>query len=583
MTTINLKQTAVAVALICSLTITGCSQINKEEAAKSKQAEESARQEQQKETVLVVAQKPQVHTQRSEMPIELTDSVQEFFVHAPTATQLKRRIQPERLKGQRAPQLQMQWELQNTENYQAAQVSNVYTTAQNPLSTFSIDVDTASYTNVRRLLSDGIIPNKHAVRVEEMLNYFNYQYPTPTNSEHPFAIHTEIAPSPWDRNTHLMKIGLKGYEVEQQTLAPMNLVFLIDVSGSMRDVNKLPLLKRAFRLLTKKLRPQDSVAIVTYAGSSGLVLEPTKGDNQQKILDALDNLTSGGGTNGAAGIHQAYRVAQQHFITDGINRVLLASDGDFNVGTSDIEQLKTLVEEKKQTGVFLSVLGFGAGNYNDHLAEEISNIGNGTAYYIDSFNEARKVFSTGLTSTLHTIAKDVKIQVEFNPQHVSEYRLIGYDNRALNNEDFNNDKVDAGDIGAGHTVTAFYEITLSENGQQFIDELRYQDNNAKKAVANTDEVAFIKLRYKQPTQENSQLITQAIERSDIKSNFEQSSSDFKFATAVVGFGENLRHSQHFNWSLEQINQLASANIGKDAWGYRHEFVQLIRNAESLKQ
>ncbi len=472
----------------------------------------------------------------------------------------------------------------NSENYAQAKINPVYSTDLNPVSTFSVDVDTASYANVRRLLNQGQWPNKGAVRVEEMINYFNYNYPAPKTTDQPFAVHTEVATSPWNPGTKLMRIALKGYQTSKENLPPMNLVFLFDVSGSMNNANKLPLLKQAFSLLTKQLRPEDHVSMVVYAGASGLVLKPTKGDQQNDILAALDKLAAGGSTNGGAGIELAYKTAEQHFTKGGINRVILATDGDFNVGTTSMDKLKTLVEKKKQSGVFLSILGFGQGNYNDHLMEELSNIGNGTAYYVDSFKEARKVFSDGLTGTLLNIAKDVKIQVEFNPAYVSEYRLIGYDNRQLKREDFNNDKVDAGDIGAGHTVTAFYEIVMTGSDYHFSDPLRYKDNKAndRKAPAKNDELAFVKLRYKKPDEDKSQLIRLPILASNAHSDFAKASESFKFATAVAAFGEKLRGSQYVDWSIEQIKQTASANMGKDTWGYRHEFVQLTLNAQAIE-
>jgi Ca-activated chloride channel family protein len=492
--------------------------------------------------------------------------------------------------GAPSPQNLHYREQPNSENYAQGKINPVYNTNQNPVSTFSVDVDTASYANVRRLLNQGLWPDKGAVRVEEMINYFNYNYPAPQTTEQPFAVHTEVAASPWNPGTHLMRIALKGYQTSKENLPPMNLVFLFDVSGSMNNANKLPLLKQAFSLLTKQLRPQDHVSMVVYAGASGLVLEPTKGDQQNDILAALDKLAAGGSTNGGAGIELAYKTAEQHFTKGGINRVILATDGDFNVGTTNMDKLKTLVEKKKQSGVFLSILGFGQGNYNDHLMEELSNIGNGTAYYVDSFKEARKVFSDGLTGTLLTIAKDVKIQVEFNPAYVSEYRLIGYDNRQLKREDFNNDKVDAGDIGADHTVTAFYEIVMTGSNYHFSDPLRYKRSsnensktaNARKTPAKNDELAFVKLRYKKPDEDKSQLVRLPILASSINSDFAQASEEFKFATAVAAFGEKLRGSQYVDWSIEQIKQTATANLGKDTWGYRHEFVQLTLNAQAIE-
>ena len=478
---------------------------------------------------------------------------------------------------------------QSAENYQQNQTNPVFMTQNNPVSTFSIDVDTASYSNVRRMLNLGQWPAQGSVRVEEMINYFDYQYQGPANKDIPFSVHTEVAPSPWTNNTQLLKIGLQGYEVEQSAMPPLNLVFLVDVSGSMRDSNKLPLLKRAFTLLTKKLRPQDSVSIVTYAGASGMALEPTSGDNKQAIIAALDKLNAAGSTNGGAGITLAYQKAREQFKSDGVNRVILASDGDFNVGITEMDKLEQLIKHQRETGVNLTILGFGQGNYNDHLTERLSNMGNGNAYYIDNFTQARKVFSQQLTGTLQTIAKDVKIQVEFNPAHVSEYRLVGYDNRTLANEDFNNDKVDAGDIGAGHTVTAFYEITLTKDGYHYNEPLRYQSNSGQENAEETqkanksDELAFVKLRYKAPNGDTSKMISQPVKIAQIKPTFEQASEQFKFATAVVGFAEQLRQSHYIEWSLADIAAMANKNLGEDKWGYRREFMQLAHSAESLSK
>jgi Ca-activated chloride channel family protein len=495
--------------------------------------------------------------------------------HANYTTKHRSAPQPEPFYG----------EEQNTENYTEGKINPVYTTGKDPVSTFSIDVDTASYSNVRHLLNQGIWPDKGAIRVEEMINYFSYNYAQPKSVDQPFAIHTEVAASPWNQGTHLMRIALKGYQVPKDNLPPMNLVFLIDVSSSMSNADKLPLLKQAFTLLTKQLRAQDHVSMVVYAGASGLVLEPTTGDKQNEILTALDRLSAGGSTNGGAGIELAYKTASSHFNKDGINRVILATDGDFNVGTTSSARLNKMIEKQKDSGVFLSVLGFGQGNYNDHLMEELSNIGNGTAYYIDSFKEARKVFADGLTGTLQTIAKDVKIQVEFNPAYVSEYRLIGYDNRQLKTEDFNNDKVDAGDIGSGHTVTAFYELVMVGSNYHFNDPLRYEtqgDTSKSSKGAKNDEMAYVKLRYKKPDQKQSKLIQLPILTSQLVKDFAGASNEFKFATAVAAFGEKLRGSQYIDWSIEQIKQTALANIGKDTWGYRHEFVQLTDNAKVIE-
>jgi len=468
----------------------------------------------------------------------------------------------------------------NRENYEAAEVNPIKIVAESPVSTFSIDVDTASYSNLRRFLTQGVLPPEDSIRVEELINYFDYHYPGPDGSEHPFAIHTQLAPTPWNDNTQLLRIAVQGEEVAAADLPPMNLVFLLDVSGSMNQPDKLPLLQRAFGLLVDRLRSEDRVAIVVYAGASGVVLEPTGGDDRATIQRALDRLQAGGSTHGSAGIELAYQVAGEHFREEGINRVILGTDGDFNVGMTDLDDLKDLIESKRDSGVFFSALGFGTGNYNDHLMEELTNLGNGTAYYIDRFSEARKVFAEDLTGTLHTIAKDVKIQVEFNPAQVAEYRLIGYDNRQLKREDFNNDRVDAGDVGAGHSVTALYEIVPAEGDFRFNDPLRYQDDGSE-PEPNRDELAFVKLRYKLPDQDDSILMSRPVANDR---SAEDVSESLRLAMAVAGFGEILRGSDYVDadvWSVSDARALAQSALGEDAFGYRNELVQLMRNAESL--
>ncbi|MGH8679793.1 MAG: vWA domain-containing protein, partial [Burkholderiales bacterium] len=381
------------------------------------------------------------------------------------------------------------------ENYAHFDDNTLKRVVEHPVSTFSIDVDTGAYSNARRMLNAGRLPRQDAVRVEEFINYFAYDYPAPTDRSRPFNVITELGPNPWNSKTHLLHIGLKGFEVPKSKIPAANLVFLIDVSGSMNSPDKLELLKTSLKLLTNELRPSDRISMVVYAGATGVVLEPVAGDQKAKIIAALESLSAGGRTNGAAGIRLAYQMAEQAFVKGGINRVLLATDGDFNVGTTSFEALKDLVEEKRKTGISLTTLGFGTGNYNDHLMEQLADAGNGNYAYIDTLNEARKVLVDQMSSTLQTIAKDVKIQIEFNPSVVSEYRLIGYENRTLAREDFNNDRVDAGDIGAGHSVTAVYEITLAGNGGERADPLRYQPETGAIAGRNT-ELAFLRLRYK---------------------------------------------------------------------------------------
>lgn len=466
----------------------------------------------------------------------------------------------------------------NTERYQKVEDNPVKRVAETPVSTFSIDVDTGSYSNVRRLLQQGQLPNRDAVRVEELVNYFPYDYAQPKGTE-PFAVHTELAPSPWNPKTVLMRIGIKGKDVAKESLPAANLVFLVDTSGSMSDTNKLPLVKTSLKLLLKQMRPQDRITLVTYAGSTAVVLPPTSGREKATINAAIERLDSNGSTNGESGIQLAYQMAQQGFIKDGINRILLATDGDFNVGITDFNALKSLVEEKRKSGVTLSTLGYGGGNYNDQLMEQLADAGNGAYSYVDSLMEGHKVLVNEMTSTLATIAKDVKIQIEFNPKTVQEYRLIGYENRALQREDFNNDKVDAGDIGAGHTVTAIYELTLAgEKG--LIDPLRYQNSTA---TSGTDkELALLKLRYKAPNGDTSQLMSQVINNTQIKT-LTQATSEFRFASAVAGFGQLLRGGKYTQkWDFAAARQLAAANLGTDAFGYRGEFLRLIDLASALE-
>ena len=465
------------------------------------------------------------------------------------------------------------------ENYGHFDDNPVKRAAETPVSTFSIDVDTGSYSNVRRFLNQGRLPVKDAVRVEEMLNYFSYNYPLPKDKSRPFSVTTEIAPTPWNANTHLLRIGLKGYDIAAEKLPPANLVFLVDVSGSMFSPDKLPLLKSGLKLLVQKLRAQDRVSLVVYAGNTGVVLPPTPGDQKARIMAALDGLEAGGSTNGGAGISLAYNMAEQGFIKGGINRVLLATDGDFNVGTVSFDALKNLVEQKRKTGVSLTTLGFGTGNYNDRLMEQLADVGNGNYAYIDNLTEANKVLVTEMSSTLETIAKDVKIQVEFNPAVVAEYRLVGYENRVLKREDFNNDKVDAGDIGAGHTVTALYEITLVTSKGARIAPLRY--GSEAPATGKRDEIAMLRLRYKLPTSDTSNLIEQPLRTADIKEPG-KASGDFRFAAAVAAFGQQLRGGQYLeHFGLNEIQKLAQESRDTDAFGYRGEFLTLVNLAKSL--
>lgn len=468
----------------------------------------------------------------------------------------------------------------NRDRFAPINDNSVMSVADSPVSTFSIDVDTGAYAVVRRFLNQGQVPPTDAVRAEELINYFDYNYPTPQSGEQPFSITTEVGRTPWNKQSHLVHIGIKGKAIDNHQRPAANLVFLIDVSGSMENADKLPLLKSAFRLLVNQLDAQDRVSMVVYAGASGVVLEPTPGSEKGKILAALDQLSAGGSTHGSAGITLAYAMAEQGRIRDGINRVILATDGDFNVGTVNHEQLIDLIEQERSKGISLTTLGFGQGNYNDQLMEQLADKGNGNYAYIDTINEARKVLVEELSATLETIAKDVKIQIEWNPNVVAEYRLIGYENRVLAREDFNNDKVDAGDIGAGHTVTALYEVTLVGDQGRF-DPLRYGNNKATDA-GKGDEIAFLKLRYKAPQGSKSTLISQPIQTRGIIDNLRNTSDNFRFSAAVAGFGQLLRGGRYTDgFSYKDAAELARNARGEDRFGYRGEFLRLVNLADSL--
>ncbi|MDP3897870.1 MAG: VWA domain-containing protein [Mesorhizobium sp.] len=455
---------------------------------------------------------------------------------------------------------------------------------ENPVSTFSIDVDTASYAFVRRSLKEGFLPQADTVRVEEMVNYFPYDWKGPTEAGTPFNSTVTVMPTPWNADTKLMHVAIKGFDLQPAEKPRANLVFLIDVSGSMESADKLPLLKSSFRLLVNQMTEQDTVSIVTYAGNAGTVLEPTKGSDKAKILAALDRLESGGSTAGEAGLREAYRLAEASFIQGGVNRVMLATDGDFNVGQSDDDDLKRLIEAKRESGVFLSVLGFGRGNLNDRMMQEIAQNGNGQAAYIDTLAEAEKVLVQEAGSTLFPIAKDVKIQVEFNPEKIAEYRLIGYETRALNREDFNNDRVDAGEIGSGHSVTAIYEITPKGSPATVIDDLRYGQaaTDSAAGVANAGEYAFVKIRYKLPTEDASKLITTPVTGANEIASFDAAGTDQRFSVAVAAFGQKLRGAdQTDGFGYDRIAEIATAARGADPFGYRAEFLSLVRLASAL--
>lgn len=467
----------------------------------------------------------------------------------------------------------------NREGYSAIHENGYKDAIKAPLSTFSIDVDAASYSNMRRFLNDGQKPPIDAVRIEEMVNYFNYDYPQPDNG-HPFAIYQELAHCPWNQENMLLHIGLQGEKIEMENLPASNIVFLIDVSGSMSSHNKLPLLKKAFKLLIQQLREEDRVAIVVYAGSSGLVLPSTSCREKETIINSLERLQSGGSTAGAAGLKLAYQVASENFIDGGNNRIILATDGDFNVGQSSNAEMERLIEKERERGTFISVLGFGMGNYMDDKMEIIADKGNGNYSYIDNIMEAKKVLVNEFGGTLFTIAKDVKIQIEFNPAIVESYRLIGYENRLLNNEDFEDDKKDAGELGSGHTVTALYEIKLANKSSLKENTLKYQSTNLNNIAKEGDEVATVKFRYKKPDGKKSILLQEVI---PYKNNYVNNMSDnFRFSASVAGFGMLLRNSEHKgDASYTSIINLAKNSKGKDAEGYRSEFIQLIKLAEHL--
>ncbi len=470
------------------------------------------------------------------------------------------------------------------ENYRHFENQSIMRVLDNPVSTFSIDVDSGAYSNMRRWLNQGQLPPEDAVRVEEFINYFNYDYPLPESRNVPFQVSTEIAPTPWNNQTRLLRIGIQGYKVTRDQLPASNLVFLMDVSGSMNSPDKLPLLKQALTMLVGQLDARDSISMVVYAGASGVVLPPTPGNRKADILAALQKLQAGGSTNGAAGIRLAYQMAQQNFISGGVNRVILATDGDFNVGMASTEELIDLIQRKRKAGIALTTLGFGSGNYNDHLLEQLADEGNGNYAYIDRLHEAKKVLAEELSATLLTIAKDVKIQIEFNPARVSEYRLIGYENRMLNEEDFANDKVDAGEIGAGHRVTALYEISLTGSPGQRLPERRYQSEANSTEVHTTpfsNELAHLRIRYKMPNETVSKLIQSPVMDSGINA---RGGDSFNFAAAVAAFGQKLRGGTFLDdFSYADIESLARQSRGKDPHGYRSEFMQLVSLAGTLDQ
>jgi Ca-activated chloride channel family protein len=470
----------------------------------------------------------------------------------------------------------------NTEDYDNISENGFHKVTDDPLSTFSIDVDAASYSNVRRFLNQGQLPPAGAVRTEELINYFKYNYPQPAD-KHPFSITTEMSSCPWNADHRLVMIGLQGKNIPVENLPASNLVFLIDVSGSMESENKLPLVKASLKMLTDQLREKDNISIVVYAGNAGLVLPSTSGSNKMKIKTAIDALEAGGSTAGGAGIKLAYKTAAENLIKNGNNRVILCTDGDFNVGASSDDELVRMIEKERESGIYLTVLGYGMGNYKDNKMQQLADKGNGNHAYIDGIGEAKKVLVNEFGGTLFTIAKDVKLQVEFNPSKVAGYRLIGYENRMLKKEDFNDDKKDAGELGSGHTVTALYEIIPVGVNSPFlknVDPLKYQQQQV--LTSSSTELLTVKFRYKTPSKDNSELIVHPVEDKGI--SFSKTSDNFRFAAAVAGFGMMLRNSE-FKGTLNYntIMQIAGESTGSDAEGYRKEFVSLVNKAKTLSK
>ncbi|MBN2008550.1 von Willebrand factor type A domain-containing protein [candidate division KSB1 bacterium] len=466
----------------------------------------------------------------------------------------------------------------NTEEYRTITENEFFETMKKPLSTFSIDVDAASYSNTRRFLTQGQLPPKDAVRIEEFINYFDYDYPEPKAND-PFSIYLEYSACPWNEQHNIVHIGLKGRSIQKDKQLKNNLVFLLDVSGSMNSPDKLPLLKKAFRLLVNELNPNDMISIVVYAGAAGLVLEPTPGSDKENILAAIDNLNAGGSTAGGAGIQLAYKTAKENLLKEGNNRIILATDGDFNIGVSSTSELTRLVEDKRKEGIFLTILGFGMGNIKDNRLEQLADKGNGNYAYIDNIMEAKKVLVNEIGATLFTIAKDVKIQVEFNPAKIKSYRLVGYENRLLTDKDFEDDTKDAGEIGAGHTVTALYEVVPADNQPEDY-KLKYQETKVNKNATSSDEALTVRIRYKQPDGSTSTEIVNVVKDKPLA--LSKTSDNYRFSVAVAEFGMILRDSQFKgNANMKNVTQLAKASLAKDEFGYRAEFVRLVDTAELL--
>ena len=468
----------------------------------------------------------------------------------------------------------------NAETYKEIKENSFVAVAQQPVTTFSADVDRAAYANVRRIIGYGQIPPKDAVRIEEMVNYFDYDYPAPEEgSASPLRVSPELAPAPWDPNHLLLRIGLQAKKIDLAQAPPSNIVFLIDVSGSMDEENKLPLLKSSFKLLLGQLRPDDKVAIVTYANGTKVALPSTRVKDKEKIIKVLDNLYASGGTSGGRGIQLAYEQAQKSFIKNGNNRIILATDGDFNIGINNTTDLEKFIEKQRESGIYMSVLGFGMGNYRDDMAETIADKGNGNYAYIDNITEAKKVLVNELSGTLFAVAKDVKLQLEFNPKYVKEYKLIGYENRMLANEDFTNDKKDAGEIGAGHTVTALYELVPSDG--KVAQSLRYQSQELNEK-GKGNELGFLKIRYKDPKVKDAKSVEITEPLVFNKKALKETSTDYRFAASVAEFGILLRdNSNKANATYDQVIELAEGAIGKDPEGYRKEFVRLVKSVKML--
>lgn len=471
---------------------------------------------------------------------------------------------------------------QDTSKFPDKDANGMKLVADEPLSTFSVDVDTASYAYVRSMLTAGQVPPSAAVRVEEMVNYFPYRYATPTSRTQPFGVTTALMPNPWKANTQLVHIGVRGFDIQAAARPRANVVLLIDVSGSMAGADRLELLQKSFRLFAAKLRPEDRVSIVTYASGTATRLEPTPGTEKDKILSVIDSLSSGGGTAGADGLQRAYALAERNFDPAAVNRVILATDGDFNLGIRDPKELEKFIINKRKSGVYLSILGVGHGNLNDSMMQRLAQAGNGNAAYIDTLMEARKALSEELGSTMFPIANDVKVQVEFNPAQVAAYRLVGYETRMLEKQDFNDDKIDAGDMGAGHTVTAIYEITPASAAGKLVDPLRYQKSAKPKVNYGEDEVCLVKVRYKLPGQSESRLTQQVVKASAAYKSMASVPDDQRFAVAVAAFGQRLRSEKDVtDFSYTAIADLANGARGADPEGYRAEFVKLVRMADTM--